>query len=625
MPRPLRRAIDGFASLYLHGNETREQEAVKILFVKTLVVTSCIIGIYGVANMIAMPSVGVVSLVCTAGNILSFTGLVLNVPYRIVAPCTFVLALCATMCADAFTSMQCTRVWVFGFLVVAGALLLTDGGKLLTGLVTTLCVYLALHAFDSSVTLFLTSIRDDVDAPSVDVCSCMKPPCAIPVATAFNRGAVDVFVFLVNFTLTREFVRQARTQVTLIKSAVEVSRLVTVHLSRYEVAEAQEVVFGEGGDSLPKDLREAYVQLLSNLEHYRPYLPMSCFADADDEVEGGEISGWLSVTPTFGPGDKSVPSFFAATSSPRRSSDGGSALGQSLRFSCAPRQEPKPRTLTMLVLNYRGTLKSDLTSIGSWVEEAVSRFENHVLQWKGVVDHLSVDHYFASFNGARGCLSHRYSGTRCGWAATESDCRGLQATGALACGRMMCGDLGTQRTLRYMSVGATASVLLMLERVGSQWELRLVLDRSVREEAESHYHCRICAFARFPAKVDGSFALWTATDEREDVEPGQEWMYEVQTRARDDRWSKINEAMCCWVSGAKLEAELLARDELERGRSQSSEEEARRLLMWIQTEEEPMRVYVEGFGQLEDNVSRKLTIEGGALRSTSLSSVTQST
>eukprot|EP01065_Artemidia_motanka_P029169 TRINITY_DN351_c1_g1_i2.p1 TRINITY_DN351_c1_g1~~TRINITY_DN351_c1_g1_i2.p1 ORF type:complete len:626 (+),score=165.83 TRINITY_DN351_c1_g1_i2:54-1931(+) len=514
---------------------------------------------------------------------------------------------------DFTAHMDLHRRWTVLILIGDMTLLLTDCTKCTTMVVCMSGVWLAFFALDVSVTMLYADAREwsFFDYGEVQVCSCPSPPCAVSVFRAVSDSANHMFVFLLDFLLTQSFAARARYQLARVGASVDVAGLVAMHLSRYEVAEAQSVVEGDRGVELPTDLRLAFRRLLLNLEQYRPYLPMACFSgEAESEfatTEAERSTALQSMTSFVGrPRERtnSLPVARVNTTGTGTSSSGSSEAGTIPlvasvdRLDRNVRREPKSRAVTLLALNYKGFLGSPNAGDGqvcAWIDDAVVRFENAVLRYQGVVDLLSVDHYFASFNSARSCASHRLNGLRSGWDATFEQCGGLLPTAALTSGTAFCGDFGSSSHLRQMSIGPVASRLLMMERIAAVWGARLLMDNSVHERSVAAFYCRICAYVALPAKISGGgrVPVWEAM-QRSEVERAGEWMYELTGLQAEDPWGNVNAAMERWAAGDNSAALQLAQTAAGADRCERACEVAAYLARRISAGEQAMQVYREG-------------------------------
>eukprot|EP01062_Namystynia_karyoxenos_P057251 TRINITY_DN4820_c1_g2_i1.p1 TRINITY_DN4820_c1_g2~~TRINITY_DN4820_c1_g2_i1.p1 ORF type:complete len:910 (+),score=189.10 TRINITY_DN4820_c1_g2_i1:93-2732(+) len=121
--------------------------------------------------------------------------------------------------------------------------------------------------------------NQDIDRPAI--CDCATPPCAIPGEWAFLTWIFSIFVFGLDYFVTRRFAIQLRNQLEVVDTAVRISVRVTEMLAAYATDDARRVVAQEGA-AMPEELLESYEQLLDNLDSYRVYLPDSLLVRGPD-------------------------------------------------------------------------------------------------------------------------------------------------------------------------------------------------------------------------------------------------------------------------------------------------------------------------------------------------------
>eukprot|EP01062_Namystynia_karyoxenos_P029454 TRINITY_DN2212_c0_g4_i1.p1 TRINITY_DN2212_c0_g4~~TRINITY_DN2212_c0_g4_i1.p1 ORF type:complete len:1039 (+),score=224.98 TRINITY_DN2212_c0_g4_i1:83-3118(+) len=112
------------------------------------------------------------------------------------------------------------------------------------------------------------------DAAVPSVCDCLRPPCEVPNADALHGWVIAVVVLAAEFYHTRAFAARLRAQLKAFDVSVKVAEHVAKLLAAYATDDARRVVTREGA-ALPRELREAYEQLLANLDSYRVFLPDS--------------------------------------------------------------------------------------------------------------------------------------------------------------------------------------------------------------------------------------------------------------------------------------------------------------------------------------------------------------
>eukprot|EP00756_Hemistasia_phaeocysticola_P065313 Hpha_TRINITY_DN8472_c0_g1::TRINITY_DN8472_c0_g1_i1::g.34755::m.34755 len=314
---------------------------------------------------------------------------------------------------------------------------------------------------------------------------------------------LNVIVTIIDFAATRGFATNMRHQQSMITAAVNCSEMATVHLSKYNIEEARAVLASAEGDLLPAALRNALNQLVMNLAAYRPYLPQSCLAEDNTEEgsveenidvdESAQISGLVvsglpvqHVETNSGledavhseDGTVSVLSeeSRARTSLSRRESDAPPhRIESSVGLIAAV---PKTKRITLLAANRKGFLTGVEEHGAGWlrstIAEGVDAFGAAVAEHRGVVDLISGDHNFASFGGARTCMSPRLSAVRATGVLRSSAAEGSLC---VCSGFAVAGDFGGQDQRRYMTVGVLHSFLLVFERLAAAAEETPLVDK----------------------------------------------------------------------------------------------------------------------------------------------------
>eukprot|EP01065_Artemidia_motanka_P046605 TRINITY_DN709_c2_g2_i4.p1 TRINITY_DN709_c2_g2~~TRINITY_DN709_c2_g2_i4.p1 ORF type:complete len:348 (+),score=85.24 TRINITY_DN709_c2_g2_i4:68-1111(+) len=85
-----------------------------------------------------------------------------------------------------------------------------------------------------------------------------------------------LLVLLVDFIATRGFAKSMHEQKAMVEASIQLSEAAAVLLSKYETEDTKTLLDGPDGGRLPAGLRQALLQLVTNLALYRPYLPQSC-------------------------------------------------------------------------------------------------------------------------------------------------------------------------------------------------------------------------------------------------------------------------------------------------------------------------------------------------------------
>eukprot|EP01065_Artemidia_motanka_P021464 TRINITY_DN25686_c0_g1_i1.p1 TRINITY_DN25686_c0_g1~~TRINITY_DN25686_c0_g1_i1.p1 ORF type:complete len:610 (+),score=139.24 TRINITY_DN25686_c0_g1_i1:63-1892(+) len=387
-------------------------------------------------------------------------------------------------------------------------------------------------------------------------CDCEAPPCGIPVLTAVSFITYFWIVLVLDFHVTRSFAAEMRAQTGIVRASVSLSAEVAMLLARYEVDAAECAVLRDRS-ALPEDLRAAYLLLLENLRKYRPYLPASCFCE---DSESSDAGGEVVREPT------ELSASIRRVSTGADTADSGRvvrARASEADLTTPPaatlvKQEPRRRQIALVCCNAKHFLQRHETpqSMTAFLYDHYVKFAAVTVDSGGVVDLLSGDHCFASFNGAKRCGCYKQAGLRCAWDTSRRADQepGMQMTGAVVGGAAICGDFGTNDTRRFMQVGRVSSRLLVFERCAADWPSEgPLLDDAVWHDASHAWELRLRGqvSVRRVGWTEQSRAatIWEATGPRPKGSGGAaEWMYELG-RMKPDPWAAYNRVVRSLLDG----------------------------------------------------------------------------
>ena len=153
---------------------------------------------------------------------------------------------------------------------------------------------------------------DDWLQEQVDLsCGCSRPPCHEGLGYTFVSVVQPVILLVIHTMFTRQYSRLLRRDKQQMAASIETAQMIAMHLAVFDldgaetllqlsadcdsrsswpsvadagVGEEGSAAHGEGGTAtcgtatcpLPHGLRAAFIDILSNLKLYRPYLPRSC-------------------------------------------------------------------------------------------------------------------------------------------------------------------------------------------------------------------------------------------------------------------------------------------------------------------------------------------------------------
>eukprot|EP01065_Artemidia_motanka_P005485 TRINITY_DN12641_c0_g1_i1.p1 TRINITY_DN12641_c0_g1~~TRINITY_DN12641_c0_g1_i1.p1 ORF type:complete len:535 (+),score=118.91 TRINITY_DN12641_c0_g1_i1:378-1982(+) len=390
-----------------------------------------------------------------------------------------------------------------------------------------------------------------------EVCDCASPPC---IRNAFSSVAGFVqpsLVFVADFVLTRGFAKETERQLHLMRCAIDLTASITSSLSRYETEEAEHHLQSDQVELLPADLVESLGMLVTNLHTYRAFLPQSCLPAEVHNDDGPQHSSVFDVAPapvnkrsirSLGARDDQSDSSCSSSASPR---------GRKIELTGAMRTPLQVAHATLVVANANGLLR--IGNKPHQLEFIITGMVEHctaaATSTNGMVELVSGDHRFVSFNASRVCLGHRKRGLLCAWALTDADGMQLSSRAAVATGECTVGDFGTDKLRRFMIVGKPTVAASIYQKLAVQLRARVLLDARVEADAKEFFHCRlVCHTLCEKLFGDAVQALYVATEEREPLAvAAAEWMYEMEERG-PGKWDEYNSSQRIWLQGMVVQA-----------------------------------------------------------------------
>eukprot|EP00756_Hemistasia_phaeocysticola_P007121 Hpha_TRINITY_DN14129_c0_g1::TRINITY_DN14129_c0_g1_i1::g.10638::m.10638 len=140
--------------------------------------------------------------------------------------------------------------------------------------------------------------------------------------------------------------------------------------------------------------------------------------------------------------------------------------------------KPRSKNVSLTAANMMGYLKAFKLAgqrNRDWIKNDVERWCSTVLAASGVVDMISGDRRYASFNGRRRCVRHACAAVEV--MSSRGDpppCSGW--TGCIVSGPTVCGSFGCASTMRFMMIGAVAASLHPFERLAARWGTKVLTD-----------------------------------------------------------------------------------------------------------------------------------------------------
>eukprot|EP00756_Hemistasia_phaeocysticola_P021912 Hpha_TRINITY_DN15801_c4_g9::TRINITY_DN15801_c4_g9_i1::g.188230::m.188230 len=376
------------------------------------------------------------------------------------------------------------RPWTFVVIAIDIALVFSRA-LVPTFIIPFVLVYLAAEHVESTYRYGLYDLGYWGTSPEQSWCNCASPPCATTGETAILNFLACCMVMLVDFHFTRGFAKGVRLQLKRVKSSVEVAAEIAAALARYDVDAAEHTLT----EDLPNELKQSFLQLLTNLRMYKAYLPHSVLvqepeiAVPDEDASScgtfSRVNTGISASPANSElhrieSSHSMFSNVSGGSSRVGSLDsgvlGGSAVSAVKKLNYAARRA----RVSLAAGNMIGYLKTeDLAGVANaeWIASDVEAWCSAVADVKGVADLIGGDRRYASFNARQICGGHASAAVELLMSRGDGPWSGCVATG-----QAICGDFGSHSVLRFMVLGAVSSWLHPLERIAAQWRTKVLAD-----------------------------------------------------------------------------------------------------------------------------------------------------
>eukprot|EP01062_Namystynia_karyoxenos_P046585 TRINITY_DN3496_c0_g8_i1.p1 TRINITY_DN3496_c0_g8~~TRINITY_DN3496_c0_g8_i1.p1 ORF type:complete len:1005 (+),score=305.99 TRINITY_DN3496_c0_g8_i1:126-3140(+) len=376
----------------------------------------------------------------------------------------------------------------------------------------------------------------------------------------------------------------------MILSVVFASAIVApIDLLRWQMAQVAQMKLDAadegGGVSRLQEVEEmqlSFAQMVSNLREYRSYMPASVLVGGEDDEED------LAEDQPPSSRKQSMMSTEGSTSAKDEASAGagsdGSA-GRDRRMSPASRStrvresdvsqlvhaqkaaakatmglglNKKPVSfLTFNVIDFVSAAKhSGAGSLLALQAELLAPLVDAVKGTKGIPDGFNADRFYASFNTVRPLTQHRPASARCAQhisgKVSDTLAEGGRGRASFACssGEAFCGNMGVEGMKKYCCIGAAASFVHLVEQQNARLKTTLLVDGKIAAEVASSMHIRTVAIVKHKGDRKRVFEVQGPKAMSE-----EEWMYQLETAAKDDPNKCFNDAMELYYQ-CKLEEAL---------------------------------------------------------------------
>ena len=452
------------------------------------------------------------------------------------------LFFCISVTMGDFTSslIPGTPIWPLFVLITDVLLLAETPPKTSASAVICCCTWLTVRSAERVFRFGLFDLPwglQDQATRRDSLCGCENLPCSIPFAEGVSSLATEMLVFVFDFLCTRGFALSVLEEKRRILASIDTANHIAKSLSRFDLEMASELL---DEAVIPDELKLSFELILANLKSYRPYLPQSCFPEAEPEVDSSQLSASFGI---------SEP---ADTVSSRES---------------RPNNLRKPFSeisVSLLVANVRNSLvvlQHSQKSFMDLISDLVSTSFTIICQNRGTLDLFLGDRIFANFGATRVHSGHALSCVEAAKGIAKSS-EGIlipyQVEGGnllsidigMGSGRLHCGDLGSDTMIRYSFIGKLAHLVSVVERAACKMNITMLCEgglyRQVKESIE------ICVHLQTILHLDTIHLLYEviAGIHEEEAFP-EEWMYQLESRGVG-KWDAFNKVASALLMGEKV-------------------------------------------------------------------------
>ena len=455
----------------------------------------------------------------------------------------FIHVLCALLCVfitmgDFSSSLtQTAPAWPVFVLITDVLLLAETPPKSSATTAICCCTWLTIRAseriFRFGLFDFSWGVQDQATRRDA-LCGCETMPCSVPFAQGVAALSGEMLVFVLDFLCTRGFALSVLEEKGRILASIDTANHIATSLSRFDLEMASELL---DEAVIPDELKLSFELILANLKSYRPYLPQSCFPEAEPEVEESQRSVTCGISDT-------VSSMESRPTNLRK------------HFS--------EISVSLLVANVRNSLvvlQHSQKSFMDLISDLVSTSFTIICQNRGTLDLFLGDRIFANFGATRVHSGHALSCVEAAKGIAKSS-EGIlipyQVEGGtllsmdigMGSGRLHCGDLGSDTMIRYSFIGKLAHLVSVVERAACKMNITMLCEgglyRQVRESIE------ICVHLQTILHLDTIHLLYEviAGIHEEEAFP-EEWMYQLESRGVG-KWDAFNKVASALLMGEKV-------------------------------------------------------------------------
>ena len=364
---------------------------------------------------------------------------------------------------------------------------------------------------------------------------CETPPCPVPFPLSLLLTAV--FVFVIDFIVTRGFAREVLKEQASMERTINAVQEIASLLARYDVEKVAELL-EEHEHELPEGMTVALRALEKNLRSYKAYLPLTCLlGDEDSEVECTEhVSS-----------EGAEHDCAEQTASSESGSTNGSLPAAIVRNVALGLTSVKATLLTVNIKDTLRLVEQDSAHFSSFFTTLLLKTLQATESYRGMVDVFVGDRVHCSFNTSRQCANHTTSALHTARMLLRGS-KLSQVNIGVATGKVLRGDMGCEVMRRFSMVGTLVRDVHGMERAGRILGCDVLCNRMCFSDAECEHEMRL-----IPCKVEVSATSDTPEvvaelllDSGRSASPTEEWMYQI---GKNKKWENYNTTVRKYLKG----------------------------------------------------------------------------
>ena len=286
-------------------------------------------------------------------------------------------------------------------------------------------------------------------------------------------------------------------------------------------------------------MEQSFKQMMKNLVEYRQYLPQSVLVDsATEETEADDITQ-SKTGKDRSSGEHSASSLTSCSSI---------VPVATVVFGVAV----KSKHVSIALSNINSLHATEQNKVVSTLSSYLEVLLESAKAARGIVDDMSGDKVTVCFNTVTSCGLHKVHAAEYALAVRNRMNSGISVNVAISSGSAVCGTVGCTGLKKYGVIGSVATDVRSLERCGSKWGVGVLADGDVGKAIDSHFTIRSFVKAK---RANGKTTLLSEVVAAREAGQNEEWMYQLESAAAQDPYTKMNSAVVLLYDNKLDEAE----------------------------------------------------------------------